>query len=75
MTVKNRIAKLERGFVFRDAPCPDHEITFIVTAGQDPEPEESEIPLCSKCGRAGNVLILEHVIITSRAAPEDRPER
>ena len=62
MSIKSRIATLERRFHSPDKPCPNHVTTVLIRPG-DPDPEESEIPPCPNCGRPGTVMQLIHEII------------
>jgi hypothetical protein len=66
MNLQNQIARLEDRLGRGDEPCPDHQTTFIKTAG-DPEPAESRIPPCLNCGRPGAILEIIHVIVDRNA--------
>jgi hypothetical protein len=73
VSLKTRIRRLETRAGCGDAPCPDHGVTFLRIAGR-PEPLESEIPPCSKCGRPG-VILYEIIQIVKRNAAGELVER
>jgi hypothetical protein len=67
LTIRNRLARLEGRIGLADTPCSHHRVTSIVTRRADgrvdAEPDESEIPPCSTCGRPGDTLEIVHRIV------------